>query len=613
MNQETNNKSSVGNNTNRQNGQNRFAPNNNRRTMPKGKPSFNQKTESPRVINAPLAPGVLRILPLGGLGRIGKHMMCIEYGSDIIIVDAGFQFSELSKEPGVDYMIADTTYLEQKRQNIKGILITHAHEDHVGGLPYILPKFSVPVYGGQYSIKHIERKLEEFSNVKADLRVVNLDNHEKLFLGVFEVEFIRTTHSIPDSCMIAIKTPKGTILHTGDWLFEDKPVIGDPTDKDRIKAIGNEGIMMLMSDSTNCESVGHSSSEVDISPGLEDVFARCRDKRIIVSSFASQVSRMQIIIDTAVKFNRKVVCVGRSMMGHAEMAIKLGYLKVPKGTFVRLNDSLNMDKSQIVIMATGSQGETNARIARMANGEDKFIKLSSKDAVIFAASIIPGNDKGIMSTIDLIMKEGASVYHDIWTKFDHINGRLHRTGHAYVDEIVELLDMTKPKYFMPIHGEYHHLLHNGEIAQRWGMSEDNIFVVENGQIIDVDSSGPKKTKKIPAPSVYVENAVIGTSNDVVVKDRLAMGQQGVFTISMTISKKSGKLLSNPDILSRGMIYMKNNEGLIVNIKQMIKNYMSKNNSTDPSIIRANIRDMVSRQIRRDLNKTPVILISIALV
>jgi len=555
--------------------------------------------------------GKLKIVALGGLGEIGKNLMALEYEDDIIVMDIGFKFPG-PDTPGIDYIIPDITWLEERKHKIRAHLITHAHMDHVGGIPFILPKLPAPIYAANFTAKFIERQLEEYKlPFKPDIRMINQDIGEKIQLGVFSVEFIRVTHAIPDSCAIAIKTPVGTILNTGDWRFDEKPIDGKKTDKDRLKAIGDEGVLMLMCDSTSCESMGSSSTEDDILATLDEIFTRNYNKRVIVSSFSSQVNRIQIIVDATAKAKRKLAVVGRSILANFELAVKLGYVKVPPGMLIKVQDINKYPDGEIAVIATGSQGEEMAVLNRMGRGEHRDLKLKASDVVVLSSSIIPGNEKTVWGMVDDLLRWGPYVYQMATREFDDL-GIMHTSGHAYYDEIEEMIRLVRPKYYLPIHGEVHHLVHNAEIAKRSGIVKaENNFVIENGQTLEAAKDGSIKLGPIvQSGAVLIDGSGIGDVQEIVLKDRLAMASDGIFTVIATVNRKTGKLVTSPDIISRGFIYVKDNEELLNSSRTIVKNiFAHRNPKTPPNspVVKARMRDELSNLLYKVTKRSPIVL------
>lgn len=574
--------------------------------------SFNQNNNGPKVTRAQTSKadaGKLKIIPLGGLGEIGKNAMALEYEDDIIVLDLGFAFPG-DDQPGIDLIVPDVTYLEERKHKIRGHFITHAHEDHVGGVPFLLPKLPAPIYGAKFSIKFIERKLEEYKlPFKPELHIVDQDAGSKIQAGVFTVEFIRITHSIPDACALAIRTPLGTIIDTGDWRFEENPIDGKPSNKARLKELGDEGVLMLMSDSTNCEVVGKSPTEQGIVETLDEIMVRNYNKRTIIASFGSQVTRMQIVVDATVKAKRKLVVLGRSMVNNLELAMKLGYIKVPPGTLIKGQEMNKYQDGEIAILTTGSQGEEFSALQRMGRGEHRDVKLKENDVVILSSSIIPGNEESVWGMVDNLFRWGAYVYQSSTRDFDGL-GIMHTTGHAWTEEIEEMLDLVRPKYYLPIHGELHHLVHNAEIAKRKGYDDDHVFVIENGQTLVGDKEGFKKGPIVQNGIVLIDGNGIGDVQAVVLNDRKAMGSDGIFTAIATVDRKTGRLTTSPDIISRGFVYMKDNEELINKSRQIVKNiFDGRDRSTPPSslVVKTRMRDELSNYLYKVTKRNPIVV------
>lgn len=553
--------------------------------------------------------GKLKIIPLGGLNQIGKNIMAFEYEDDIIIIDMGFSFPG-EDMPGIDLVIPDVTYLEERKHKIRGIFITHAHEDHVGGIPFILPKIPAPIYAAQFTIKFIERKLEEYRlPFKPELHIVDQDKHDRIQAGVFSVEFLRITHSIPDACSLIIRTPVGTIVHTGDWRFEENPIDGKPSDKTRLKEVGDEGVMLLMCDSTNCENVGRSPSEREIVDTLDEILVRNYNKRVIIAAFSSQVTRMQIVVDAVAKSKRKLVVIGRSMLNNLELAVKLGYVKIPPGVLIKAKDMHQFDDGQLVVLSTGSQGETFSALQRMGSGEHRDVKLKNSDVVVLSASIIPGNEKSVIGMVDNLYRWGSYVYMPMTRQLDDL-GIMHVTGHANIDEVREMIQLTRPQYYLPVHGELHHMFHNAAIARTEKMADDKIFVIEDGQTLVADAQGIKEGPKVQAGAVMIDGAGIGDVQEIVLKDRLAMSNDGVFMAIATINRKTGRLATSPDIISRGFIYVKDNEELVQRSRQIVKNIFDKRDISTPAnslIIKTRVRDELANYLFKLTKRNPIVL------
>lgn len=603
-------------------GRNNNRPNrgggNNRRRFDKGPTqyatgSFNQQTK-PAPVKAAVGmskidAGKLKIVPLGGLGQIGKNVMALEYEDDIIIMDMGFTFPG-DDQPGIDLVVPDTHYLEERKHKIRGIIITHAHEDHVGGIPFILPKMPAPIYAAKFTVKFIERKLEEYKmDFKPEFHIIDQDKHEKIQLGVFNVEFIRITHSIPDACAIAVRTPVGTIVNTGDWRFEENPLDGKPSDKTRLKELGDEGVRLLMCDSTNCEQPGRTATENEITETLDEIMVRNYNKRVVISCFGSQVTRMQIVIDAVTKAHRKLAVVGRSMLSNLELAVKLGYIKVPPGVLIKAQDLKNYQDSEITVLTTGSQGEEFSALQRMGKGEHRDVKLKEGDVVVLSSSIIPGNEKSVWGMVDNLYRWGAYVYQSATRQIDNL-GIMHNSGHANVDEVKEMIELIRPEYYLPIHGELHHMKHNAKIALDMGYDPKKVFVVENGQTIEMTKESAKLGKKVQAGDVLIDGAGIGDVQEIVLKDRMAMSSDGVFMVVATIDKKTGQLKTSPDIISRGFIYVKDNAEILNNSRKIVKNIFAGKAPGLPAsspVVKARMRDELSNYLFKITKRNPIVL------
>jgi ribonuclease J len=552
----------------------------------------------------------LRIIPLGGLGEVGKNMMAIEYGSDIITVDMGFMFPTPTKQPGVDYMIPDVSYLVKNKHKIRGHILTHAHEDHMGGIPFILPQLPAPFYMARFSAGMVEKKLVEYHlQTQPQIRVLDPDKHERVQLGVFTVELVRVTHTIPDACAVVITTPVGKIINTGDWRNDPTPVDGKVMDNQRMAELGKEGVLLLMSDSTSCEFIGKQQSESEIAASFDDLFSRAPG-RIILASFSSQINRIQMVVDATARKGRKIAFVGRSMLANVELAVKLGYIKMPAGLVMRVQDIVNLKDDQVVIMCTGSQGEESSALTRMGTGDHQNVKIKAGDTVIMSSSIIPGNERSVVGSMDALLREGAKVYHHVFRDLDHV-GPLHVGGHAKRDEIIDLVKMVKPKYFIPIHGEFHMLVRNAEAAVEAGVPQTNVFVMDNGDVLELGANSAQKAQRVPAGVVMIDGAGVGDVEGVVLRDRLAMANDGVFMIIVTVSRKTGKLVTSPDIISRGFIYMKENEELInrarAEVRRMFEKRSAGGEQTDWAKFKLKMRDEIGDILYSKTKRSPMIL------
>ena len=587
--------------------------------MPINKSRFNgssgaqqSKVKNPQrgPANQAVREDILRVMSLGGLGEIGKNMSAVELGNDILIIDMGFGFPD-EKQPGVDYIIPDVTYLERNKHKVRGIVITHGHMDHIGGSGYMIPKFPVPLYGSRLSLAMVAKQIEEFKINTPQYIVLDPDKHERVQIGPFNLELVHVTHTIADSTAAVIRTAVGTIVHTGDWRPDPTPLDEKPMDMNRMEEIGKEGVLLLMGDSTSCDQVGRTTSERVVEPTIHDLFGRA-DGRIIISTFSSSVTRVQLIIDAANQAGRRLAIVGRSMLSTIELCIKLGYLRVPQGLIIKVQEASTLPDDKLVILCTGSQGEENAALVRMSTGDHQNVKIKPGDTVIFSSSVIPGNDVAIVRLVDNLMREGANVYARS-TEALKGHGPVHVGGHAKHDDAGDLVALMKPKFYMPVHGEFHHLVYNAEAAVQNGVPQENVFVMDNGDVLEMTSTTAKRGARIPAGMVMVDGSGIGDVEGVVLRDRIALGSEGTFMIIATVSRKTGKLISSPDIISRGFIYMKDNEELINKTRAEVRRAFEKRTSTGPvsreewNKFKLNLRDDVADYLYSQTKRNPMVL------
>lgn len=583
--------------------------------IPVNKSSFNgtggeQATQiKPRKANeVKMFKNKLRVIPLGGLGEIGKNMNAFEYGNDIIVVDMGSIFPN-DQQPGIDHVIPDTTYLEKNKHKIRGHIITHAHLDHIGGVGYILPKIPAPMYGARFTLAMIEKALPEHNlNFTPQFRVMDPSKHERVQLGEFNVELVRMNHSIPDACAVMIRTPAGSVLVTGDWRVEDNPLLGQTLDWDRLKQIGEEGLDLLMADSTNATVVGRNASERDIIPSLTDLFNRANG-RIIVSTFASSINRVQMIIDAAKASNRKLALTGRSMLGNIELAVKLGYIKVPPGLIMRVQDTGGPAGERVVILCTGSQGEENSALSRMSTGDHPHVKMKPGDTVILSSNPIGGNIVAVQKSVSNLMREGVKVYQNGTRALDN-HGIIHVSGHATRDEQIELIETLKPRHFMPIHGEFYMLVTHAETAVQHGVDPQKVFVLDNGDTLEVVEGSIAKGERVQSGILLVDGSGIGDVENLVLRDRLAMGGDGVLMVVATVDRKSGRLLTSPDIISRGFVHMKESEELISKVRQEVRRSFERRNPDQPADwakFKLRLRDDISDLLYARTKRNPMVL------
>lgn len=545
----------------------------------------------------------LRVVPLGGLEEVGANMMMYEFGDDIIIVDMGYAFPD-DTTPGIDYIIPDTKYLEEKKKNIRGVFITHGHMDHIGAIPYILPKIGdPPIYTLPLTAGMIRKRLEEFDMAqRTKLNAIGRD--DVIRLGNFTIRFFGVNHNIPDSMGLSIVTPVGQVIHTGDWKFDHTPVNEMPAEFGKLAKFGSEGVLLLISDSTNAEKPGYTTSERELGFTIDRLFQDAKG-RIIFASFSSLLSRMQQVFDIAAKYNRKVMVTGRSMVNNIEVALSLGYLRIQPKQIIKSEQAKKYPDNQIVILTTGSQGEEGAGLARMARGDHKIIKVKKGDTAIVSASPIPGNERSVVAVLDNLTREGVNV---IYNKILDI----HTSGHAQQEELKLMLSLVKPKYFMPMHGEHHMLVAHGKLALSLGMKEENIFILGNGDALEVATNGEAKqhVDAVHAGYVFVDGLGVGDVGEVVLRDRQLMAQDGMFVIIMTLDRKNGKLVNQPDIISRGFIFMKNNDDLIREVKHEVRKMVDthgKKAEPNWAYLRQVVRDEVGEYLFQKTERRPMVL------
>jgi len=553
----------------------------------------------------------LKVIPLGGLGEmgIGKNMALLEYDNDIIVIDMGLLFPG-NDYPGINYMVPDISYLEERKHKLRGIVFTHAHLDHVGAVKHLLKKLPVPVYGSKFTISMIERQMEEDpTGFKPNLNVLNPDTHERVQLGdSFKVELVRVNHSVPDSTAVVVKTPVGTVIHSGDWRFEKAPVDGKRFDTDRLAEIAKEGVLLLMNESTNCEYMDEIvNGEPDIKESFTDIMDR--PGRIIISAFSSQIHRIQSILEAAQKHNRKVAFAGYSMLQNLEVALRAGSIKIPKDVVRKMDDIIKLPDNRVVVVATGSQGEMNAVLWRMATGAHRHIKVKPADTIVFSSNPIPGNETNVIRTVDGLMREGSHVLENRIRQFDGC-GPLHISGHGNYHDHVRLLNIIKPKYYMPIHGEFHMLVHNAELAHReMRIPKDNIFVMDNGDTLELTAGQAAKTGRVKVGSIMYDNSGAEVS-EVVLKDRLHMSTDGIFTVILTINRHNGQFLTSPDIISRGFIYLRDSEELMNKIRRYLKQKTAKAYSgqrPDLDDLKKAVREDIAHILYDETEGTPIVI------
>ena len=546
----------------------------------------------------------LKIIALGGLDEIGKNITVFEYEDEIVLVDCGLEFPE-DDMLGVDLVIPDVTYLIKNKDKIKGLVITHGHEDHIGAIPYVLKQVNMPIYATKLTVKLIEHKLEEH-HIRNGVKVNAVNQGETVNFGKMQVEFIRSSHSIPDAVMLAIHTPVGTVVHTGDFKVDYTPIDGQEMDLGRIAEIGNRGVLALLSDSTNAERKGFTMSEKSIGPVFDNLFEGCK-KRIVVATFASNVHRVQQIVNSAVKFGRKIAVSGRSMINMIEAARELNYIDAPDDLFIDIDMIKNYTDDQLVIITTGSQGETMSALTRMANGEHKKVTITGNDLVIISANPIPGNEKSVSKVIDQLMKIGAEVVYSALAD-------VHVSGHACQEEQKLIMALVKPKYFLPIHGEYRQLMAHRDTAIEMGIPKDNIFITGNGRVLELNENEAKYTGTVPSGRVMVDGLGVGDVGSIVLRDRQHLSQDGLIVIVMTMDNQTGEIVAGPDVISRGFVYVRESENLMDDVKSFIReeirdleNKHIRDWSTIKSTLKDDVRDFVFDRTKRNPMILPIIM------
>ncbi|MBI5639061.1 MAG: ribonuclease J [Nitrospirae bacterium] len=541
----------------------------------------------------------LSIIPLGGVEEIGQNMTVMEYGDDMIVIDAGLMFPE-EDMPGIDFVIPDFTYILENRDKVRGIFLTHGHEDHTGALPFLLKELNVPVYGTPLTLGLVREKLREHKLEHIEL--IPVKPRGIINAGVFSVEFIRVTHSIVDGVGFGITTPAGLIVHTGDFKLDPTPVDGQLMDFLRFAEYGERGTTLLMSDSTNAEKGGFTFSEKEVRRAFEDIFSDARG-RIIVATFASNIHRIQQVIDVAAMFNRKVILSGKSMISNAQIALDLGYLRIPQNIWLKLEDLKNLRDDEVVMITTGSQGEPMSVLSRIATDEHKSIKIKEGDIVILSAKVIPGNEHSIGRIINHLFRRGANV---IYEKVSEI----HVSGHASKEELKLMLNLVKPRYFMPIHGEHRHKVYHARLAEKTGIPKANIFLLDNGDVLEITEEAVQKAGKVTSGRIYVDGKGVGDVEDMVLRDRRRLAHDGIVLIIIGIEKLTGNIVSGPDIVSRGFVFEDASQDVINDVKELVYNSVKELDSeiiADKSLIQAKIRSVLKKYLRNTMDRKPMIM------
>ncbi len=540
----------------------------------------------------------LKIIPLGGLEQIGMNITAFEYEDSIIVVDCGLSFPD-DDMLGIDLVIPDITYLIENIDKVKGFFITHGHEDHIGAIPYVLKEINVPIYATKLTMGIIDKKLEEHGMLKTVKRkVVKYGQH--INLGCFRVEFIKTNHSIQDAAALAIYSPAGIVVHTGDFKVDYTPVFGDAIDLARFGEIGKKGVLALMCDSTNAERPGFTQSEKSVGKVLDNIFEDHKKNRIIIATFASNVDRVQQIINSAEKFGRKVAIEGRSMVNIISIAAELGYLSLPDNILIDVDQLKSYSDEQTVIITTGSQGESMAALSRMANGTHRKVSIKANDTIVFSSNPIPGNEKSVTSIINELMMKGADViFQDV-----------HVSGHACQEDIKLIYSLVNPKYAIPVHGEYKHLVAQAKIAEELGYDSDHIRILSSGDVLEIDEDSAKVTGKVHVGNVMVDGLGVGDVGNIVLRDRQRLAEDGIIIVVMTLEEGSGRVLAGPDIVSRGFVYVRNSESLMDEAKSILDDTMDRleyNNVTDWGKIKTEVKDALGDFVWKETKRRPMIM------
>jgi ribonuclease J len=541
----------------------------------------------------------VRVFALGGVGEIGKNMYVVEVDEDIFVVDAGLMFPD-DDMLGVDIVIPDVSYLVENAERVQGIFLTHGHEDHIGGLSYVLKKINVPVYGTKLTLGLVEEKLKEAGIIRhTTLKLI--DANSRLTIGSTSLSFFRTNHSIPDSVGICFETSQGAVVHTGDFKFDQTPVDGKQADIGKMAAIGERGVLCLLSDSTNAERPGTTKSETEVGQGISEVFGKT-EGRLIVTTFASNVHRIQQVIEAALRTKRKLIVVGKSMIRVITIATKLGYIEAPKELFIEIDEIGKYRDEQLVILTTGSQGEPMSALTRMAKGAHRQITITNEDTVIIAASAIPGNEKSVSAIIDKLHRIGADVVYG--------QAKVHASGHGSQEELKLMLNLMKPKYFVPIHGEFRMQHAHRDLAIKTGTPSENIFLVDKGEVVEFTNGQARKTGKVPSGNVLIDGLGVGDVGNIVLRDRRLLSKDGILVVVVTLNKKTGEFVSGPNIISRGFVYVRESEKLLEDANELVGVILKKcvsENVNEWSSLKSNVREGLSRFLFEKTKRRPMIL------
>ncbi|THF78430.1 ribonuclease J [Cohnella fermenti] len=542
------------------------------------------------------------ISALGGAGEIGKNMYMVQYANDIVIVDAGLKFPE-EEMLGIDVVIPDITYLTENRDKVRAILVTHGHEDHIGGLPYVLRQLNVPVYGMRLTLGLIENKLKE-AGLLGETKRILIDPDSEIQFGAIKASFFRTNHSIPDSVGIALETPEGVVVHTGDFKFDHTPVNDRHADIQRMAEIGSRGVLALLSDSTNAERSGFTPSESSIGSEMTSIFRNAK-QRVVVATFASNVHRIQQIIEAAAETRRKLTVIGRSMVNMVSIASELGYLNIPEGMLIEPEEVNKLPADRVAILSTGSQGEPMSALTRMARSAHRKVDILPGDTVVISANTIPGNERYVGRTVDELMRLGAHVIYGPGS----VTG-VHVSGHGSAEELKLMLNLMRPKFFIPIHGEYRMLRSHGLLAESVGIEKENIFLVDNGDTVEIQNGVARKAGKIPSGNVLIDGLGVGDVGNIVLRDRKLLSQDGILVVVVTLSKQDGAIMSGPDIISRGFVYVRESEGLLEEANRIVTGTLQKlmsENVNEWASLKTNVKDSLGRFLFEQTRRRPMIL------
>lgn len=540
------------------------------------------------------------IFALGGLNEIGKNMYVIQYADDIVVIDCGNKFPDESLL-GIDLIIPDISYLEENREKVKALIVTHGHEDHIGGIPYLLKKLNIPVYATRFTLGLIELKLEEHKLLR-ETKLVEIDSNSNVTIGEMEIDFFKVNHSIPDCLGVVFRTPQGNIVHTGDFKFDLTPVNQQYSDIHKMAKLGEEGVLLLLSESTNAERPGLTPSEHMVGEQVLEAFIKAR-RKVILSTFASNINRVQQVVYAAMKTNRKLALLGRSMVNVVDVAIQRGYLQVPEGMLIEPNEINKLPPEKVAILCTGSQGEPLAALSRLSTGNFRGVEVLPEDTVILAAGPIPGNEKGVSKIIDNLFSLGANVIYG--------SGKgMHVSGHGYQEDLKLMLTLMKPKYFIPIHGEYRMLYQHRQLAESVGVEKEHIFIMKNGDVVDIEDSAALQTRNIPVGETYVDGIGVGDIGDIVLRDRKQLSEDGMLVIVLTMSKSDRKLISGPDTITRGFVYVRDSEELLRDINRLIEktvNDLRANNRNGWSTIKQSLKKTLGEFLFTRTKRRPMIL------